>query len=168
MAKVIDITSRVNHGNSLKKSKLNPAPVLDMTGAREEMLKKERRDVKRTILTEFIGASIILPDRGLLKVSLYDISETGVAFDLETSDGMFVEGDEVAMRVYLNHTTYFPFTVTVTNSRFIENEGVVRHGTQFMKDTINDVALHHFVKFIENVSAALRRDGGDILVSNIS
>ncbi len=168
MAKIIDITSRVKHGNSLEKSKLNPAPVLDMTGAREEILKKERRDVKRTILTEFIGASIILPDRGLLKVTLYDISESGIAFDLEPSEGMFVEGNEVAMRVYLNHTTYFPFTVTVTNSRLIENEGVVRHGSQFMKDTINDVALHHFVKFIENVSAALRRDSGDILVSNIS
>jgi hypothetical protein len=168
MAKIFDITSRVKSQNSLEKTKSSEAPVVDMTGAREEMLNRERREVKRTILTEFIGVSIVLPDRGLLKVTLYDISDNGIAFDLDPSEGMFLEGEEVAVRVYLNHTTYFPFNVKVSNSRLIEDEGVFRHGAHFMKDTINDVALHHFVKFIENVSANLRKDSGDVLVSNIS
>lgn len=168
MAKIIDITSRVRSQNSLEKSKKGLGAVVDMTGAREEILNRERREVKRTILTEFVGASIVLPDRGLLKIALYDISENGIAFDLETAEGMFLEGEEIAVRVYLNHTTYFPFTVKISNARVLEDEGVIRHGAHFMKDTVNDVALHHFVKFIENVSATLRKDGGDILVSNIS
>lgn len=168
MAKIIDITSRVKSQNSSENLKNSPSRVVDMTEAREEMLNKERREVKRTILTEFVGASIVLPERGLLKVTLYDISDNGIAFDLEPSQGMFAEGEEVAVRVYLNHTTYFPFIVTVSNSRLIEDEGVIRHGAQFLKNSINDVALHHFVKFIENVSATLRKDSGDVLVSNIS
>jgi c-di-GMP-binding flagellar brake protein YcgR len=168
MAKVIDITSRVRSQNSLENNKSSSAPVVDMTVAREEMLNKDRREVKRTILTEFVGAYAVLPDRGLMKVTLYDISENGIAFDLELQEGMFLEDEEVAFRVYLNHTTYFPFTVKVVKSRSMNDEGVIRHGAQFLKGTVNDVALHHFVKFIENVSAGLRKDGGDILVSNIS
>jgi hypothetical protein len=168
MAKILDITGRVKSQNSSENHKNGKASVHDMTGAREEMLNRERREVKRTILTEFVGASVILPERGLMKIALYDISDNGIAFDLDLADGTFAEGEEIAVRVYLNHTTYFPFTVTVRSARVIEDEGVVRHGAQFVKGTINDVALHHFVKFIENVSATLRKDSGDVLVSNIS
>ncbi|MGZ3747758.1 MAG: PilZ domain-containing protein [Pseudobdellovibrionaceae bacterium] len=168
MAKIINIANRVKSQNSLVNNTSAEAPVLDMTEAREEMLNKERREVKRTILTEFIGAYAVLPERGLLKVTLYDISENGIAFDLEPQEGMFQEEEEVAIRVYLNQTTYFPFTVKIIKSRLLDEEGLIRHGAQLLKETVNDVALHHFVKFIENVSAGLCRDDGDILVSNIS
>ena len=169
MGKVLDITSRVRSSNSSTKSKSSgAAEVLDMTQAREEMLSRDRREVKRTILTEFVGAFVVLPERGLMKVALYDISENGVAFDLEMTEGRFKSGEEIAMRVYLNHTTYFPFTIIVSNSRMIADENVVRHGANFARGTINDVALHHFVKFIENVSATLKTDEGDIQVSHIS
>lgn len=169
MGKVLDITSRIGSQNSSTKSKVSEsAEVLDMTQAREEMLSRDRREVKRTILTEFVGAFVVLPERGLMKVALYDISDNGVAFDLDLTEGRFKNGEEIAMRVYLNHTTYFPFTITVTNSRIIADENVVRHGTNFARETVNDVALHHFVKFIENVSATLKTDEGDIQVSHIS
>lgn len=169
MGKVLDITSRVRSQNSSTNSQASQsAEVLDMTQAREAMLSRDRREVKRTILTEFVGAFVVLPERGLMKVALYDISENGVAFDLELTEGRFKAGEEIAMRVYLNHTTYFPFTITVSNSRVIADENVVRHGANFARGTINDVALHHFVKFIENVSATLKTDEGDIQVSHIS
>lgn len=139
-----------------------------MTEARQEILSRDRRDVKRTILTEFVGAFVVLPEKGLLKAALYDISDNGLSFDLELMEGGFVAGEEVAMRVYLNHTTYFPFTIRISHSRAVEDEGVVRHGAGFVKGSMNDVALHHFVKFIENVSASLKTDSGDIVVSHIS
>nr|BFD58535.1 hypothetical protein CKG001_06420 [Bdellovibrio sp. CKG001]BFD61963.1 hypothetical protein BdHM001_06440 [Bdellovibrio sp. HM001]BFD65800.1 hypothetical protein HAGR004_08220 [Bdellovibrio sp. HAGR004] len=169
MGKILDITPRLRSQNSSEKKGIEArAEVLDITEARQEILSRDRRDVKRTILTEFVGAFVVLPERGLLKAALYDISENGMAFDLELADGGFAPGDEVAMRVYLNHSTYFPFTIVVSNSRAIEDEGVVRHGAGFVKGTMNDVALHHFVKFIENVSASLKTDTGDVLVSHIS
>ena len=169
MGKVLDLTTRLRARNSSEIIKNDfKAEILDMTEARQEVLSKERRDVKRTILTEFVGAFVILPERGLMKVALYDISDNGVSFDIEMAEGHFAQEEEIAMRVYLNHSTYFPFTVTVSNSRLIEEDGVIRHGAGFVKGTVNDVALYHFVKFIENVSASLKRDSGDILVSNIS
>lgn len=168
MGKLIDITARVRSQKNSSIPSQKGTPVVDMTVARAEMLNQERREIKRTILTEFVSAHAIVADRGLMKITLYDISENGLSFDLDPEQGMFKEGEEVALRVYLNHTTYFPFMVTVKNSRLIEDEGVVRHGVNFILGTVNDVALHHFVKFIENISASLRKDGGDVLVSNIS
>lgn len=171
MGKIIDITSRLKTRNNTVKSKqfdVVSDKVLDLTEARESALSRDRREVKRTILTEFVGAFAILPEKGLMRVAMYDISDNGVAFDIEAAEGRFNRGDEVAMRIYLNHTTYFPFTVTINNARFIEDEGVVRHGAGFLKGALNEVALSHFVKFIETVNVSLKKDDGDVQVSNIS
>ena len=100
--------------------------VVNMTERRSEILRDERRKVKRTILTEFIGASVIVPQQGLMKVALYDISDKGIAFDIKVDKGHFKVGEEVAMRVYLNHQTYFPFSVALKNVQEIDEEGVYR------------------------------------------
>lgn len=144
------------------------APVVDMTERRNQILSEERREVRRTILTEFVGAYIVVPERGLQKVALYDISDNGLAFDLGLEEGALKLGEEVAMRVYLNHQTYFGFIAKVSNERMIEEESVHRHGLSFVKGTLNDVALHHFVKFIETVSASLQTDHGDVMVSGLA
>jgi hypothetical protein len=165
---VIDLKARrPTTAPSQEKSGGHAAPILDMTGRRNEMLSHERRKVRRTILSEFIGAHIVVPERGLQKVTIYDISDEGVAFDIEDGSGKFAIGEEIGFRVYLNQQTYFPFVVKVANSRTILEEGVTRHGGLFAKGTVNDVALHHFVKFIETVSASLRTDSGDIMVSGL-
>ena len=141
--------------------------VLDMTERRNEMLTYERRKVRRTILTEFIGAHIVVPERGLQRVTLFDISENGLAFDIEMGDGLYQPGEQIGFRLYMNQQTYFPFVVKVANVREIPEEGVARHGGLFQKGTINDEALHHLVKFIETVSASLKTDSGDVMVSGI-
>ena len=148
-------------------TKIKQSPVVDISERRAEILKEERREVKRTILTEFVGAFVVIPTAGLVKVALYDISENGISFDMDLKSGQFKMGEEVAMRVYLNQQTYFPFIAKIQNVRREDDEAVYRHGAHFLKDTINDKALHHFVKFIENVSAALEKDTGDIMVSKI-
>ncbi len=165
---VIDLKSRrpLRIHNQVRPS-VGRAPVVDMTERRNEMLVQERRQVKRTILTEFVGAFIIVPAKGLQKVALYDISEGGIAFDLDPTAGRLNLGEAVAMRVYLNQQTYFPFVANVANVRDIDEENVVRHGANFVKGTVNDVALHHFVKFIETVSASLLTDHGDVMVSSL-
>lgn len=168
---VIDFSKRLKEQKRKAKrvvNKVDAGSVHDMTERRAEILKDERRQVKRTILTEFIGASVIVPERGLMKVALYDISDNGIAFDIEGEKGHFQAGEEIAMRVYLNHKTYFPFSVELKNVQVIEEEGLFRHGGQFLKGSVNDKALFHFVKFIETVSAALQRDSGDVMVSNLN
>jgi hypothetical protein len=171
MNKILDLTRRL--GSLDQKAKVeatptNEAPVIDMTEKRNEIISQERRRVKRTILNEFIGAMVLVPRKGLLKVAIHDISENGLAFDIDFEAGYFTPGDEVAMRVYLNQETYFPFIVTVQNIRAMPEEPVYRHGANFVKGSINDEALHHFVKFIETVSAALQKDQGDVMVSSLA
>ncbi len=164
---VIDLRSRLKSHSPTQSREQGLGAVVDMTERRNEMLTHERRKVRRTILTEFISAHIVIPERGLQKVQLYDVSEDGIAFDLDGNIGKFSPGDEVGFRIYLNQQVYFPFVITVTNVRAVPEEGVNRHGGTFVKGTINDVALHHFVKFIETVSAGLRTDHGDVLVSGL-
>jgi hypothetical protein len=167
-ANVIDFKSRLK----TRKAKLEgssstgaPGEIVDMVERREAILQDERRVAKRTILSEFVGAFAVIPGKGLIKVTLYDISEDGLAFDTEVAQGHFHLGESVAMRVYLNQKSYFPFVVKLQNLREISEEGVYRHGANFAKGTVNDEALHHFVKFIETVSTSLEGDEGDLKAS---
>lgn len=165
---VIDFKARrKKSGTKEERTGESGAHVVDISEKRQEMLQDERRIVRRTILTEFIGAFIVIPQSGLCPVALYDISEDGLSFDLDFERGRLTLGEEIAMRIYLNKKTYFPFVVKTSNIREIPEEGVIRHGVSFVKGTINDVALHHFVRFIENVSSCLEKDTGDVLVSNL-
>lgn len=169
MGKVLDLRDRLKVQNHKKKLNSGELGVVhEITVERLNAIRKERRQVKRTILSEFIGAFVVLPERGLLKVTIFDISEKGVSFDMETRDGHFNEDEKIAMRIYLNHKTFFGFVLDISNVRTFDREGIVRHGANYVKGTINDVALHHFVKFIETVSANLEADEGDLQVSHDS
>ena len=143
------------------------ASIVDIGAKRQEIIQEERRSVRRTILTEFIGVHTVVPGYGLQKCTLRDISVKGIAFDLAKKQGHFSPGEEVAMRVYLNHKTYFSFIVSVRSSRFVKDEGVFRHGASVMEGTANHEALEHFIRFMETVSASLKTDHGDVIVSNL-
>lgn len=142
--------------------------VMNFDELRQKMLTHERREVKRTILTEFVSAMVVLPEKGLLKVAIYDISEEGISFDVELEHGQFKVEEEVSMRVYLNHKTYFPISIKVKHLKDEHDEGVVRHGAVFQKGAATDAALQYFVRFIETVSQGLKKDEGDLMVPKIS
>ena len=70
--------------------------------------------------------------------------------------------------IYLNQKAYFPIQVTVKHVTPDPEEGVVRHGTVYLKNEENNVALQHFVKFVESASMGLKKDSGDLMVTRIS
>ncbi|MCB0393624.1 MAG: PilZ domain-containing protein [Bdellovibrionales bacterium] len=137
--------------------------IIDITDRRQEIIRAERRRAKRTVLTQFVGAFIVLPKKGLQKVELYDIADKGVSFDIPFEVGKLDIGEEVAMRFYINQKTFFPFTIRITNCRDINEEGIFRQGSEFLRDPSNTDALNHFVKFIEAISLSLQEDSGDIV-----
>jgi hypothetical protein len=167
MGKVIDLTSRLKTVSAQVPTR-SYADVLSYEDQKKLILVHERRNIKRTILSEFISAMVVVPDKGLIRVGIYDISEHGVSFDLEMDQGSYKTGEEICMRVYLNHKTYFPINVTVKHVTNESTEGVIRHGTEFSKNAENDAALQYFVKFIETVSLALKKDEGDLMAPKIS
>jgi len=168
MGKIIDLTSRLKTLAPVLKYKESDANVVDYTEQKLKILMSERRQIKRTILTEFVSAMVVVPDKGLLKVAIYDISEQGISFDTEFDQGAFKIDEEVSMRVYLNQKTYFPITVQVKHITDESTEGVMRHGSVFLKQPATDSALQYFVKFIESVSQGLKNDTGDLMVPKIS
>lgn len=167
MGKVIDLTSRLKSETTTVKHQ-EATNVIDYDETKQKLLLFERRKIKRTILTEFVSAMVVLPEKGLLKVSLYDISENGMSFDTEYDQGAFKADEEVSMRVYLNHKTYFPITLQVKHVNDEKIEGVMRHGAVFLKQPSTDAALQYFVKFIESVSQGLKNDDGDLMAPKIS
>lgn len=170
MGDVIDFRSRIKPKatQDAQENQDRGAAVVDITDMRNEAVNEDRRQVRRTILTEFISVHTVVPGMGLMRVALFNINENGLAFDIDFKKGHFQVSEEVAMRVYLNHQTYFTFIVRVRHITDVQDEEVHRHGCEFVKGTMNDVALHHFVKFIEHVSASLKHDKGDIVVSSIN
>jgi hypothetical protein len=141
--------------------------VIDMTQRRQKLMESERRVVTRTVLSQFIGVSVVLPDKGLQPVVLYDVSEGGIAFDLPLEMGGFNIGENVTLRIYLSHDTYFSFSTKVVNCRPAPNEGVMRHGTAFRKTDISFKTLFYFTKFLENVSLIARKDNGDRILGKV-
>lgn len=136
--------------------------ILDMSARRKEMINTERRNVRRTVLSQFIGAFIVHPTKGLESVAVYDVSDGGLSFDLPLESGRFNNGETVSMRIYLAHDLYFPFTAKVTNVR--PSDGANRHGVVFEAGQPASETLTHFVKFLECVATVARRDSGDRLV----
>ncbi|MCB0378213.1 MAG: PilZ domain-containing protein [Bdellovibrionales bacterium] len=165
--KVLTFPKQRDEDTEKKSDSKKLASIVDIGARRQEIIQDERRSVKRTILTEFIGVHTVVPGYGLQKCALYDISENGIAFDLTEKQGRFHSGEQVAMRVYLNHKTYFTFTVQIKTARLVREEGVCRHGASLVKGSVNEEALKHFIMFIESVSASLKTDHGDVIVSNL-
>jgi hypothetical protein len=153
----------MNPVNSTKEA----ANVIDVTERIAAQQAQDRRQVQRVVFNEFISAHVYIPGKGLLRVILKNIHNTGLGFDVEESQGSFPQGEEVEMRFYLNQRTFFRFICRVIHTHYVREEGVYRHGCQFVANTVNEVALKHFIGFLENISASLMTDKGDRTISKI-
>ena len=170
---VIDITQLLKKNSGRKHTEESPAPevgkvpaIVDMVLRRKEQIQSERRDVRRTVLDHFIGAFVVLPQKGLQPATIFDISDAGMSFDFDLEIGRFKQGEVVNMRIYLSHELYFPFSVNITNIR-ATNDGAVRHGAIFEKGQPSAKVLENFVKFLEGVATISRRDEGDRLLGRV-
>jgi len=92
--KVLTFPEIGKNSSKSMKSGGKSASIVDIGQRRQEMITADRRSVRRTILTEFIGVHAVIPGKGLQKCSLVDISEKGLAFDLEKQVGGLKEGDQ--------------------------------------------------------------------------
>ncbi|MCC6276384.1 MAG: PilZ domain-containing protein [Oligoflexia bacterium] len=148
------------------KAGLEPSDTpIDLSARRDLAKQNDRRQVTRTVLSQFIGVFVVLKDVGLQPVSLYDISEDGLAFDLNQELGSFTIGETITMRIYLSHDMYFSFNVKVANMRSILGEAVNRHGAKVLRSSESYDAIQHFMKFLEAVASVAKKDHGDRVVS---
>ncbi len=156
-----------NEETTVENNSESDGQVLDVTQRIQDRQDADRRRVKRVVLNEFISAHVYVSGRGLMKIGLKDINEGGLAFEIEQRQGEFTRGESLELRFYLNHETYFKFHVQVAHVTPVNEEGLSRHGCQFVGDSINNVALHHFTAFLQNIAASLRTDKGDRIITNL-
>ncbi len=180
MSKVIDLSAR--RTTSAKTEETHPLKaasdlsqqftsshlVVDFEEQKKKIVQQERRTRRRTVLNEMMSSMAVIPERGLLKVLLHDISDGGLSFDTLVNEGAFAVGEEITLRIYINHKTYFPVRVTVRHVSEQPALGTLRHGATLKKDASNDVVLQYFVKFIEAASSLMKKDNGDLMVNKIS
>jgi hypothetical protein len=166
---VIDMTARRKaqlKAEARGEKRERPAVLVEFGARKKEMMTQERRKNRRTILSNFLGAFVILPEKGLKEVTLYDLSEGGVGFDLEATSGAFRIDEELAMRVYISKEIYVPFQVRVKNVREVKAENIFRHGTVLTSMGQGDEVMKSFVKFVESLSAHFKTDKGDFKLPN--
>ena len=166
---IIDITSRLKPKkgtSSSKNSRAKAAPLVDITSTRQEQIQRERRQKRRIVLEEFLGAYIVVPEKGLQKVSLYDLSENGLAFDIGLEMGSYKKGENVAFRIYISKTSYIPFSLNIRNVRGIAEEGVYRHGASIFDQQQNKNAFEAFFRFVESASHSLKKDNCDLVINS--
>lgn len=170
MSKVIDLVPHLKTVNSAIKEPTAPtgAEVVNLSDEKQKILFHERRQVKRTILTELMSSFVVLPEKGLMKVDIHDISEEGISFDVENINGSFKIGEEITLRIYLNQKAYFPIQITIKHITPDAETETIRHGSAYLKNDDNNVALQHFVKFVESASMGLKKDLGDLMITRIS
>lgn len=164
MGDIIDLKKRRKTSEVVDET-VEKAPVMDITSLREQQIQDERREAKRTILNGFVGASVLIPGRGLMKITLHDISKGGLSFDLDSEWGHFREGEEIALRFYFSRNVYFPFVVRITSFRVELVDGKVRHGANFLSEQSNRTVLSHLVDFLESVVTDLKEDKGDLFIN---
>lgn len=169
MSKVIDLVPRLKTVNTADKvDHVKNAEIVNFDESKQKILFNERRQVKRTVLSDLVSSMVVIPEKGLLKVSLHDVSEEGVSFELEESQGSFKVGEEVSLRVYLNQKVYFPIQVCIKHVTPVPDEGYIRHGAVYLKNESSHVALQHFIKFVESIDFDLKNDAGDFMINRIS
>ena len=164
LSKVIDFTQRRQKSTDPKMDtfqKPSAPAVLSFEEQKQKMAFKERRSARRTIFNEMMSSMVVIPERGLLKVFLHDISDDGLSFDTAIEDGSFKVGEEISMRIYINHKTYFPVKMTVRHLKQDIESGSIRHGATMIKEAQNDVVLQYFVKFVEAAALSMKKDSGD-------
>ena len=161
-----DAKKALAKGESSKK-KPSKASVIDMSERRREEIDAERRLVTRTVLSHIVGVIAVIPNQGLQPVSLYDVSEGGLSFDMRMEAGSFSVGETVTMRMYLSHDTYFAFAVKIANIRSLEGEGVNRHGVVLDTTHAAYKTMSYFTRFLEQVSQVAKKDEGERVLGRI-
>lgn len=130
-------------------------------------ISEEKRKTRRIVMSGLMNTALVVPNGGLIRdVSLHNISETGISFDLPFNfKEAFKVKEKLTMRVYLNSEDFFDFNIVITkNIRHIPEEGICRYGCRLLPNERSEKAINSLIHFIESVSHILHKDKGEVLL----
>jgi hypothetical protein len=122
----------------------------------------ERRRARRRPILATFSMYLVIPKKGLYKLTVHDISELGIGFDLDvegesSSDFPVQIGDKLDSRLYLNQSLYIPLSLQIAR---VEDKPIVRRvGAEFQEhESINYKAFLSLLGFLDKMADALQVD----------
>lgn len=124
---------------------------------------QERRKSKRRPVLSTFSVFVVVPKKGIHRLQIHDISDTGIGFDLDT-DGEALDsfpmktGEALDIRFYLNQSLYIPLAVQVVR---LDQRGTVRKvGAEFEdKSSKGFKAYLAFIQLLDSISDSLELEG---------
>lgn len=110
---------------------------------------ERRRSLRRPILETF-SCFVVLPEHGFFKLTVHDLSENGIGFDLDAEGAPQFKssaqvGDELELRFHINQSLFISLLIQIR--RIDDSTGVRRVGAEFIRK--NDPEFKAYLAFIE-------------------
>jgi hypothetical protein len=117
--------------------------------------KVDRRKTERRPILNTFSIFLAIPKKGLHRLEVHDISESGMGFDLdiegeEPSRFPVAEGNTIDLRFYINPSLYIPLSIQVT--RIEDHHSKRRIGAEFQeKSSESYQAFLSFLSLLDKI-----------------
>jgi len=138
-------------------SKANPSPKTGKT-----VSPAERRRTQRRTLLETFSFFAMVPKKGPHRLTVHDLSEEGIGFDLDIEGEAAAEfpisqGEVFELRLYLNQALYLPLLIEVR--RIEEKNQIRRIGAAFSeKDSPGHKACLCLIQMLDRIGDIAKID----------
>lgn len=116
--------------------------------------KQERRKVRRRPILATFSVFCVVPRKGVHRLPIHDVSEQGIAFDLDTEgedlqDFRVTTGETLDVQFYLNQSLFLPLSVKVI--RVEDGPAVRKVGAELIPGGKGHEAFLSFVAMLDAV-----------------
>jgi len=122
----------------------------------------ERRHSKRRPILETFSIFIVIPQKGLYRLAVHDMSEDGMNFNVDIEGEPIFSfqpkvGESIDIRIYLNKSLYIPLSIQVV--RITQHPSGRRVGAEFHhKKSESYKAFHTLLHLLDSIVNVLRID----------
>lgn len=114
----------------------------------------ERRRTRRRPILDTFSVFCVVPKKGVHRLRIYDVSDHGIGFDLDTEGEEAQEfsiknGEALDIHFYLNQSLYLPLSVQV--ARIEDRNQVRRIGAEFNQKDKGYQAIAAFLKMLDAI-----------------
>ena len=118
----------------------------------------ERRKSKRRQILSTFSFFVVVPNKGVHRLPVHDVSENGIGFDIDLDDEdpsafPLKTGENLALHFYLNQSLFMPVSIRVMRIDEQPKSKVRRIGAEFAeKNSAGVQAMKAFTQMLDRVA----------------
>jgi hypothetical protein len=126
----------------------------------------ERRKARRRPILETFSVFVAIPKKGIHRLEVHDLSESGMGFDLDIegedpSHFPVKEGDTIDLRFYVNPSLFIPLSIQI--ARIEDHQQKRRVGAEFQDQTSSSYrAFLAFMHLLDQIVDVVQLDSQSI------